>query len=251
MTMAPLGYPAIALDAVDRVWRSQQNELEQAATIMATTIATGGVIQTFGTGHSRAVTLEFCARAGGLAPMGLLAVKDLVMFGGEDPKSVLDPKYERESGLARRIYDLARPRPEDAFIIVSNSGINAAIVEMATLVREREHQIIAITSAAHSLTVPSRDASGLNLRDLADVVLDNGAPVGDAAVGLPDGSTVCGVSNLTGIFLAQVLVEWTCRMLLERGSVVPAFRSSNTPGADVANDRLFAAFEDRIRPIEP
>ena len=249
--MQMLEYPALAQRTLTGLMESQADALEQAARILATTIECGAVVQAFGTGHSRAVTLELCSRAGGLAPMSMMAVKDLVMFGRASPELIIDPKSEREKGLAARIYELASPGVGDAFVIVSNSGINPAIVEMAQLAKQRGHAIVAITSFRHNDQVASRDASGAHLRDYADVVIDNGAPAGDAAVTVADGVTVGGLSNLAGVFIAQVLVEAIARILLEHGQQVPVFTSANVPEGDERNRELIARFADRVRPIEP
>lgn len=244
-------YPAVALAALQRVLDTQLASMEKAADVLAETIARGDVVQLFGTGHSRAVTLEFCGRAGGLAPMGMLAVKDLVMFGGESPETILDPTFERESGIARRIHDLAEPHPGDAFVLVSNSGINSAVVEMARIAKDDGHPLIAITSVSHTRDVPSRDASGDRLADLADVVIDNQAPVGDAAVEMEDGSRIGGLSNLVGIFIAQTIVELIARRLLARGVQLPVFTSANVPEGDSRNASLVTGTSGRVRPIEP
>jgi uncharacterized phosphosugar-binding protein len=249
--MQQLAYPGVAQRTLTWLMESQAAALEQGARILAAAIERGAVVQAFGTGHSRAVTLEFCSRAGGLAPMSMLAVKDLVMFGGAAPELIIDPTSEREPGLAARIYDLASPGPQDAFVIVSNSGINPAIVEMAQLARGHGHPIVAITSFRHNEKVPSRDASGAHLRDYADVVIDNGAPAGDAAVTLAEDVTVGGLSNLAGVFIAQVLVEAVARILIEHGRPVPVFVSANVPEGDERNRELIARFADRVRPIEP
>lgn len=244
-------YPDLAVRTLTELSRSQAGALAQAAQILATTIERGDVIQAYGTGHSRAVVFELCGRAGGLAPTSMLAVKDLVMFGGAAPERIIDPKSERESGLAREVYELAAPSPGDAFVIVSNSGINPAIVEMAQLVKERGHPLIAITSFRHSGDVATRDASGLRLRDYADVAIDNGTPTGDAALALPGGVSIGGLSNLAGIFLVQTLVELVARELIDRGSAVPVFVSANLPDGDERNRDLTARYADRVRPIEP
>lgn len=246
-----LQYPALAHRTLTDLIATQSEALDQAARILAKTIEGGGVVQVFGTGHSRAVTLEFCSRAGGLAPMSMLAVKDLVMFGGEAPELIIDPKSEREQGLARRIYDLARPAPGDSFVIVSNSGINPAVVEMAQIASQNGHPIIAIMSFRHGQDVPSRDPSGAHLRDYADVAIDNGAPTGDAALAVAEGVVVGGLSNLGGVFLVQTLVEAIARILIAQGQPVPVFASANLPDGDERNHELVARYADRVRPIEP
>lgn len=244
-------YAARAGDLVHRVVTTQLPAMRAAAGMVARAIADGGVLQAFGTGHSRIVTLEMAARAGGLAAVGMLAVKDLVMFGGEDPATILDPLYERESGLADRIYALAGPRPADVFLIVSNSGLNAAVVEMARLVRERGHGLVAITSLAHTRSSAARAAAGPHLADLADVVIDNCAPPGDAAIEITPGVRIGAVSSLTGVLVAQVLTELVCRHLVHMGHEVPVFVSANLAAGDAHNRTLYERYGSRIRPIEP
>lgn len=249
--MTTLTYPTVALERIQAVLDTQGPAIEQAIGILADTIAAGGIVQAFGTGHSRAVTLELAGRAGGLAAVGMLAVKDLVLFGDVAPGDILDPTYERESGIAARVYELAAPQPGDAFVIVSNSGINAAVVEMAMLARSKAHPIIAITSRAHNASVATRDASGRSLAELADVVIDNGAPAGDATIDLGDGLRIGAVSNLTGILIAQMIAEGITRRLQQSGVPVPVFVSANLPEGDAHNKALYAVYGTRVRPIEP
>ncbi|RIQ16271.1 sugar isomerase domain-containing protein [Jiangella rhizosphaerae] len=244
-------FAARAAGLVEHVVQTQLPALREAAELVAGSIAGGGVLQAFGTGHSRIVTLELAGRAGGLVPVGMLAVKDLVMFGGEDPAAILDPAYERESGLAERIYALARPRPEDVFLIVSNSGLNAAVVEMAQLARERGHGLVAITSLAHTRSAAARSTGGPRLADLADVVIDNGAPEGDAAIELTPGVRIGAVSSLTGVLAAQILTELVCRRLLELGQQPPVYVSANLAAGDAHNRMILERYRDRVRPIEP
>lgn len=244
-------YAALARSRVEWILTTQLPAIDAAASIVADAIEAGGVLQAFGTGHSRIVTLELAGRAGGLAPVGMLAVKDLVMFGGIDPGQILDPTYEREAGLARRVYDLAAPGPTDAFLIASNSGINAAIVEMADLARERGHAVIAVTALEHTRSPQARQLGEQHLADLANVVIDNGAPAGDAGVDLGDGVRIGAVSSLTGVLIAQLLTEQVCRKLISSGVAPPVYRSANLAGGDEHNARVDATYRDRIRPIEP
>ena len=72
------------------------------------------------------------------------------------------------------------------FIICSNSGGNGSTVELARLVTERGHPLIAVTSMDHTTKITSRHPSGKRLFELADVVIDNGGAFGDAVLDLPD-----------------------------------------------------------------
>lgn len=240
-----------AAGLADRVITTQMAAIQEAAALAAEAIAADGVLQAFGTGHSRIVTLELAGRAGGLAPVSMLAVKDLVMFGGADPARILDPTYEREPGLAERIYTLARPNPADLFVIVSNSGLNSSIVEMASLARDRGHRIVAITSQAHTRSSAARETGGPRLADLADVVIDNCAPEGDAAIEVAPGLKTGAVSSFTGVLIAQILTELTCLRLLEDGHRPPVFISANLATGDAHNKTLQERYRQRVRPIEP
>lgn len=241
-------FPSHAFAALDHVL-DQGEALQRAAELIADCIAGGGVLHTYGTGHSRSVAQELSARAGGLVPVSMLSVKDVVMFGDVAPEVILDPTYERIPGLARQVWDLAPIDPRDAFLVISNSGVNAAIVELARLAKDGGHPLIAITSFTHTRSVPA--PHGDKLVDLADVAIDNGAPLGDATVRLAEGVTMGGVSTLAGVFTAQILAEKCCRLLLERGHEVPVFHSANVPGSDEHNARITAAYAHRVRPVEP
>jgi uncharacterized phosphosugar-binding protein len=244
-------YAAVARSSLETILSTQLDAIDAAAAIVADALASGGVLQAFGTGHSRIVTLELSGRAGGLAPVSMLAVKDLVMFGGLDPAVIVDPTYEREPGIAEKVYELASPAPEDAFLIVSNSGINAAIVEMAQLARSNGHPLIAITSLAHTRSVAPRHPAGMRLADLADVVIDNAAPAGDAAVQLTPEIAIGAVSSLTGVLIAQLLTELVCRRLLAAGRPMPVHVSANLEAGDEHNAELYRTYRARVRPIEP
>ena len=75
---------------------------------------------------------------------------------------------------------------------------------------ERGHRLLVVTSMAHTSAVASRHPSGRRLFELADVVLDNGAPYGDAALHGVDAHgdpvTACAVSSITAALLSQMVV---------------------------------------------
>ncbi|WP_328471599.1 SIS domain-containing protein [Actinoplanes sp. NBC_00393] len=232
---------------VSRVGRGQQEAKSQAAELLATSITAGGVIQAFGCGHSEALAMEIAGRAGGLVPTNRIALRDIVLYGGEPLEALADPMVERNTEIAHRLYRLAPVKPDDAFVIASNSGINGAVVEMALLVKERGHPLVAIVSAEHSAGVASRHPSGRKLGDIADVVLDNGAPYGDATLPLPGGGAVGAVSSITAALLAQQIVVEVVDRLLAAGIVPPVYLSDNVPGGKEHNAELEARYAGRIR----
>ena len=96
------------------------------------------MIQAFGSGHSEAIAMEIAGRAGGLVPSNRLALRDLVLYGGA-PRSVLGPRpsWSATPTIAQRIYDLAPVQPQDVFVLISSSGVNGSVVELASIVKEQ------------------------------------------------------------------------------------------------------------------
>jgi uncharacterized phosphosugar-binding protein len=230
-----------------RVGRQAGGPVQQAAELVVASLRAGGVVQAFGTGHSEALAMEFAGRAGGLVPTNRIALRDVVIFGGEPPAVLGDGLLERDPQVAHRLYDLAAVAAADIFVIGSNSGVNGAIVEFARLVKERGHRLIAITSFTHTTDVDSRHPSGAKLIDHADVALDNGAPYGDAVLPLPGGGTACAVSSITAALLAQLVVAEVVRRLLEAGETPPVYVSANVAGGYERNSTLEARYAGRIR----
>jgi uncharacterized phosphosugar-binding protein len=238
-------------ETLDRVIATQTESIARAAELVVEAIDNGGIMQVFGTGHSRSIAMEIAGRAGGLVPANALSIKDLVMYGDTSPAEILDPTIERDPELAARILELADTRPEDVFIIASNSGGNGSVVELARLAKARGHAIVAVTSLAHSERVASRHPSGLRLFEVADVVIDNCGVFGDASLPLPDGGAIAATSSLTGVLIAQLLVAEVCGRLLRTGKEVPVLISANVPGGDEHNEAVNERYGGRVRRSEP
>ncbi|GAA5054429.1 putative phosphosugar-binding protein [Thermocatellispora tengchongensis] len=234
-------------ELVEEVAEKQAGNVRQAAEILVRALRAGGVINAFGSGHSEAIAMEIAGRAGGLVPTNRLALRDVVLYGGEPAGVLSTSELERDPSIAQRIYDLAPVRPQDAFVLISSSGVNGSVVELASIVKERGHDLIAITSVTHSTEMTSRHPSGRKLMDLADVVLDNGAPYGDAILPLPGGAAFGAVSTITSALLAQMTVAEVVRALVEAGEEPPLYLSANMAGGDEHNRTLESRYAGRIR----
>jgi uncharacterized phosphosugar-binding protein len=247
MTVSAAAYTTAIQEVLARVAGAEAGAIGRAADLIADSLRAGGVLQTFGAGHSEAVAADLAGRAGGLVPTNRISLRDLVVFGGERPEILHNDKLERDPEIAHRLYALAAPRPTDVFVVASQSGINGCVVELALLVKQRGHHLIAITSTEHTARVSPRHPSGRRLADIADVVLDNGAPYGDALLPLPGGGTVCAVSSVTNALLAQLVVAEVVRRMEAAGQAPPIYRSANVPGGDEHNITLESRYAGRIR----
>ena len=247
MDISAAAYVEKAEKMVRDVAASQAKAVGEASALLCACLRRDGVIQAFGSGHSEAIAMEIAGRAGGLVPTNRLALRDLVLYGGESPGVLGSVVLERDPSIAQRIYDLAPIRPQDAFVMISSSGVNGSVVELASIVKRHGHALVALTSVRHSAEMKSRHPSGLKLLDLADVVLDNGAPYGDAIMPLPGGGTFGAISTITSALLAQMVVAEVVRELVEAGEAPPIYRSANVAGGDEHNRELESRYAGRVR----
>ena len=174
------------LDTVE----AQSPALAQAADWFAATILAGRMVHLFGSGHSRILVEEMWPRYGsfpGFNPIVELSLSfhNLVVGANGQRQAMF---LENVPGLAERIlrnFDLSE---KDCALVASSSGCNVVPIEMAEQFQRRGVKVVAVISRAHSEASTSRHASGKKLQDFADLVLDTGAPVGDAMVRV-DGNT--------------------------------------------------------------
>lgn len=224
----------------------------RAADVCADVIAGGGLVHLFGTGHGSMPAMEAFPRTGsyvGWHPIVIESLGPHLRVGGEG--SVHQFRYlQGAEGYGQAILDSYPIHDGDAFVISSHSGVNRVVVEVALAVKDAGHPLIAITSREHSSKAAPRHASGKRLSDLADVVLDNHAPFGDAVLALPDlEQRVAAVSTSLAMALVGALVATTAEGLLARG-VQPLVlghidRAGNRIPDEMRRDYV-QAFQDRL-----
>jgi uncharacterized phosphosugar-binding protein/putative N-acetylmannosamine-6-phosphate epimerase len=238
------GYWAEAGASIAMMQATQGPAIREAAGLFARAIRDGGVVHIFGAGHSRAFGMELSGRAGGLVPMHVFGLEE-VAPPGKRGLQLLD--LERGPETAHALLEAFPVHPADVFVIASNSGRNGCPVELALEVKRRGHSLVTVTSLEHSSRVSSRHSSGQRVFEVADVVIDNGAPYGDAVLSAPGlKEAICAVSSVTGALIAQALTAETIRLLLEAGVEPPVYVSANVDGSDEHNARLEARYAGRI-----
>jgi uncharacterized phosphosugar-binding protein len=232
---------------LEEVLATQVGAIQRAAQICADCIEREGVIHTFGSGHSRAFAAELVHRAGGLAPINRMDFEDLALYGNWPLERVRSLECERDQEAGKALLTCHQVEPQDIFLIASQSGVNAAIVEYALQVKKRRHPLIALTSLKHTQRTPSRHPLGQKLYELADIVIDNCTTYGDTLLEFPGGEQINSASSLIGVLVAQLLTTEIASFLLARGKEVPAFVSDNIPGGIERNLALQRHYEKRVR----
>ncbi|GAB3803399.1 sugar isomerase domain-containing protein [Humibacter antri] len=220
--------------------------LDPAIDLLVEAVAAGGVLQAFGTGHSEAFAMEIAGRAGGLIPTNRIALRDVVLRGSREVEILSGSSLERDPAIVEELFELTPVGEHDVFLIASNSGVNGSIVGMALKAKETGHKLIAVTSLQHTDAVEPKHPSGKKLRDIADVVIDNKAPYGDATLELSGGIKAGAISSITAAFIAQLLTIAVAERIAESGQTPPVYISANIPGGDEHNQALEDLYRDRI-----
>lgn len=214
------------------VLEKEEENMKRAAHLIAESIINGGIIQTFGSGHSYAAAIEIAGRAGGLLPVKAIYEET---FG----------RYEKIEGVGSEFVKYWDLRKEDCVIIISNSGRNPFVIELALYVKSRNIPLIAVTAVDVSKNTSSRHSSGKRLFELADVVLDNHSIEGDAAVQIEGLRTkVGGTSSISADLLLNQTVVFAIEEMISKGFAPPVLMSANIDGGPEFNEKLMEKYRE-------
>lgn len=224
--------------------------LHQVADRFATSILAGRMVHLFGSGHSRILVEEMWPRYGsfpGFNPIVELSLSfhNLVVGANGQRQAMF---LENVSGLAERILRNYYLSPQDSALVVSSSGCNRVPIEMAEEFRRRGVSVVAIISREHSEASRSHRPDGRKLQDFADLVLDTGAPVGDAMIRLPGLDTpVAPGSTVGGCLLINALKAEIATRLIAAGHPPQVLTAGALVGAERATALFEGAYDEHAR----
>jgi uncharacterized phosphosugar-binding protein len=234
------------IDTVER----QLPAIGQAADWFAGTILAGRMVHLFGSGHSRILVEEMWPRYGsfpGFNPIVELSLSfhNLVVGANGQRQAMF---LENVPGLAERIlrnFDLSST---DSALVVSSSGCNVVPIEMAEGFRARGIRVVAIVSLRHSEASRSQRADGRKLTDFADLVLDTGAPVGDAMVAVEGLDTpVAPGSTVGGCLLVNTIKAEVAHRLTRAGQPPKVLSAGAVVGRERATTLFEAAYDEHAQ----
>ena len=205
--------------------------------LLGQSIAAGGMVHTFGSGHSEIISREIVGRAGGLVCITSIPdptagfIENLVGYG-----TALVERYDRQ-------YEL---RPGEVVIVISNSGKNSAPIEVALHAKRKGCLVVGLCSVAMSTTARTVHPGGRNLHAIADHVLDNGGLPGDAILPVTDAIHTGPTSTFIGCSMLNWLMVSVMEWLRDHGHELPVLRSQNLPGAIEHNRAVGARYRHRL-----
>jgi uncharacterized phosphosugar-binding protein len=229
---------------------AQDKAIGQAADWFAQTILAGRMVHVFGSGHSRIMVEEMWPRYGsfpGFNPIVELSVSfhNLVVGANGQRQAMF---LENVSGLAERILRNFALAPEDSALVISSGGCNNVPVEMAEQFQKQGVRVAAIISLAHSRASASKRADGKKLQDFADLVLDTGAPPGDAVVTVSGLDVpVAPASTIGGCLLVNCIKAEVAARLTAAGHPPLVLTAPALVGAARSSQIFEAAYDEHAR----
>lgn len=235
---------------LDRIWTTQTGSIEKAAAMMAESIAAGGLVHLFGSGHSVLPVQDVFPRYGSFPvfrPLMDARLQWQNVLGSGGAKGLL--WLERREGYAKVLFENEPIRKGDVMVVFSHGGMNAVGIEVAMEARERGLKVVAITSMDNQSRSRSTHSSGRKLSEVADVVIDNCVPAEDALVAIEGWKApVAAGSTVAFVTIANSIVAEVAAQIGRRGMTPPVFVSPNVPGIPADNNpQVFAAYEKALR----
>ena len=221
----------------------QLSTIEEAAELFAQSILAGGMVHVFGSGHSRIMVEEMWPRYGsfpGFNPIVELSLTfhNLVVGANGQRQAMF---IENVSGLAKQILRNFALKPTDTALVISSSGCNIVPIEMAEEFQRRGVKVVALVSEKHSRPSTSKREDGKKLTDFADIILDTGAPLGDAMVTIDNLETkVAPGSTVGGCLVINCLKAEVADRLTRAGQPPKVL----TAGAVIGTAKATALFEN-------
>ncbi len=221
--------------ALQAVEEEEKDTLSAAARMVADTIKNGGLIFTFGCGHSHLPGLDAFYRAGGLANVSPILDTDLMLHNGAAKSS----RMEKMSGLAPEIFRRYTLSGNDMLFIFSASGKNQVPVEMAEAAKAAGIRTVGVSSASYY-------EKGGKLHTHVDVAIDCKVPYGDACIPVGD-VAMGGLSTATACFILNTCLIEGAKLALAEGVTPPIYLSGNIEGGRDHNVVLENLYLGRVK----
>jgi uncharacterized phosphosugar-binding protein len=241
-----------ARSIMSKIEETQMENIKAAATVMADSIEAGRWVHTFGCGHATIPVEEMYPRIGGFVgfhPMVELPLTFFTRITGE--MGVHQFVFlERVEGYGVEIMKGYTFDTRDTMWLFSHSGINNVNIDVALEAKKRGMKVVVFGSAAEAKGKQTRHSSGKTIFDIADIVVDTCAPIGDASVDLKNHQDKVGpVSTMAFVTCVWMTVTTVAEILADRGVKLYIHPSHNVPGDNTAKERLEDALSEYKRRI--
>jgi uncharacterized phosphosugar-binding protein len=231
---------------------AQEKQILEVAKLFSDTILKGRMVHVFGSGHSRIMVEEMWPRYGsfpGFNPIVELSLTfhNLVVGANGQRQAMF---LENVSGLAEQIIRNFDVNEQDSALIISSSGCNVVPIEMAEILKMKGMKIVGINTKLHSEASISKRKDGKKLQDFCDIVLDSGAPLGDAMIKVENLETpVAPGSTIGSCMLINSIKAEVANLLTLAGCPPKVLTAGAVIGTEKATELFQAAYDEHAHRI--
>ena len=220
---------------LEQIENEERERLATVSRLVADTIKNGGLIFTFGCGHSHLPGLDAFYRAGGLANVSPMLDTDLMLHNGAAKSS----RMEKMSGIASEVFRRYTLSDKDIIFIFSASGKNQVPVEMAQEAKKAGVKSVGISSLAYV-------EKGGRLHENVDIAIDCKVPYGDASMEVGE-IKMGGLSTYASCFILNTCLINGAKIALKEGVKPPVYISGNVEGGREHNVALENLYMGRVK----
>jgi uncharacterized phosphosugar-binding protein len=225
----------------ETIRESQKKNIEAAGQMMAESVAAGGCIHLFDTGHI--IDSELLNRAGGLVLMRRFRYHNGVESSAK--KRSMEQKNTSMEGLAEYALRAANILPGDVMVIGSVSGKTLNVIDLAVECKKMGVKVIGITSIEYSKTLESGHSCKKRLFELADVAIDNCAPFGDAMLDIEGiEAPFIPASGIAAAYICWAVCAELVDRLIEKNIEPSILKSVNYPPNVEYNNKLYKRYDE-------
>lgn len=231
---------------LERIHSTQGDNINRAGELLAGTIAGGGRVYLFGSGHSVIPVMDVFPRYGSFVGFYPLYDPRLMWSNVIGPHGARELLWlERREGYIEQFLQSYPMGAQDCLIVFSHGGLNAAPIEAALYARHRGTRVVTISSLENVKAAGRTHSSGKALSDCADIALDNCVAPEDAQVDIGRREKIAAGSTMAAVFIAMALVAETGTRLATRGHDFATFVSPNVEG--IPRDHNLRVFDEYAR----
>ena len=222
---------------ISKIEKNENEKIKLSAKYISESHFKSGKLFIFGTGHNHCLAEEALHRAGGYANACPI-LDDNVNFAKGIKKA---SKAERTAGISKSLLKKYKIQKNDTLIIFTNSGVNTAPVEAATLAKKIGAKVIVILSLSYCKSIKDKKNKIYNI---ADISIDNHGPIGDSLIEISKNIKVASPSIITGSYILNSILL-NLGELLKKEKPFPFYLSSNQKGANKHNALLEKKYSSR------
>ncbi len=243
-------YQAAVHKVIQAISEEELAKIEAVAQHFADCISSDGLVHMYGSGHSRMGVEEMYPRYGsypGYHPMVELSTSFYnSIIGSNGIKQSMF--IENIHGLAEQIVASNEIQAKDCFLLFTTSGTGNVVVELAEEAKKIGCFVVGVISMQNSEVGTSKHPKGYKLTDVADVILNNNAPVGDAGVFI-DGlkSPVGPLSTIGNSYIVNLIKVRVAELLTQRNQPPKVITHAHFVGKEKSAAYFDASIQDYRR----